>query len=144
MREIGKKTVLGDMENLLIKMVTTTKEIGFTMRQTGRESTKERMDQPMKEDGEKTYSMVKVNRLGRMEATMRVNLKKVSSKASESTTGLMEMCTKANGKIISSMAVEFKSCTMIGNTKGIGLKAACMEEESTHGPTDRSMKESII
>lgn len=84
---IGKKTVLGDTVNLHIKMETTTKEIGYTMKQMELEFTRERMGQHTKEDGEETCSMAKVNRPGRMEATMRGSLKRASSKASESTTG---------------------------------------------------------
>lgn len=87
MRAIGKKTVPGDLVNLPIKMGTTTKEIGYTMKRMGLEFTRERMVQAMKEDGEGTCSTAKVNRLGKMEAIMRVSLKKVSSRASESTTG---------------------------------------------------------
>lgn len=142
-RVIGKKTVLGGMANLHIKMVTTTKEIGYTMKQMERESIKERMDQPMKENGEETYSMAKVNRFGRMEAIMRANLKMVLSKASENTFGLMEICIKDNGKIISFMVVGLKNCMMVDYIKGIGSKGACMEGEFTHGPTDRNTRENI-
>lgn len=87
MRVIGKKTVLGDMVNLLTKTGITTKEIGYTMKQMGQEFTRERMGQSMKEDGEETYSMAKGNRLGRMEVTMKVSLNRESSKASENTVG---------------------------------------------------------
>ena len=87
MRAIGKKTVPGVSVNLPIKMGTTTKEIGYTMKPMGLEFTRERMDQAMKEDGEETCSTAKGNRLGRMEAIMRVSLKKVSSRASESIAG---------------------------------------------------------
>lgn len=75
------------MENSSIEMVTTTRDIGYTMKPMGLESTKERMAQHMKVDGEEIYSMEKVNKHGRMEATMKGSLMRALSKASENTTG---------------------------------------------------------
>lgn len=41
------------------------------------------------------------------------------------------------------MAVELKNCMMVGNTKAIGLKAACMEGDFIRGLMDRNTKDNI-
>lgn len=53
------------------------------------------------------------------------------------------MSTKDSGKITNSMAVESKDYTMADSIMGIGSKGACMEGESTYGPTDKSTRDSI-
>lgn len=99
-REIGKKIVLGDMENLFIKMEIDMKVNGCIMRPMVQESTSVRMVANTKELGEEICNMERGNKLGKMEAILKVNLLKESNKATESITGKMETFMKDSGRTI--------------------------------------------
>lgn len=75
-REIGKKIVLGDMENLFIKMEIDMKVNGCIMRPMVQESTSVRMAANTKELGEEICNMERGNKLGKMEAISKVNFLK--------------------------------------------------------------------
>lgn len=73
MKEIGRKIVPGDTENLSIKMEIDMKVNGCIMRPMVQEYIPAKMAASMKELGEEICNMERANKHGKMEAIFKVN-----------------------------------------------------------------------
>ena len=73
----GRKTTLGVMESLLIKMEIIMKGNGLTAKPVEKGNLQGKMVAVIKEDGERIFNMVKENKHGRMVVTIKENSYKV-------------------------------------------------------------------